>query len=108
MPAAAQVFGTDSGSELGDSEDEVSSVGTPDVEGTSSRVDYQQRVRDAIGLESMRAAGVDDEELRAMLDEAIADAAAGMAAEGIPLDGADGWGTPLHSPVSSGSDEGGL
>ncbi len=104
-PVAAQVFGSDSGSELGDSEGEVSSVGTPDVDGPMGGLDYQQRVRDAIGLESMRAAGVDDDELQAMLDEAIADAAAGMAAEGIPLDGQDDWGTPSHSPVQADSDD---
>ena len=91
-PVAAQVFGSDSGSEFDDSDGEVSSVGTPEVDGLGGAADYHQRVRDAIGLESMRAAGVDDEELSAMLDEAIADAAAGMAAEGIPMgDDADAW-----------------
>jgi len=97
------VFGSDSGSDFGDSDGEVSSVGTPDVDGGG---DYHQRVRDAIGLESMRAAGVDDDELKAMLDEAIADAAAGMAAEGIPMgDVVEDWGTPTHSPVMADSDD---
>jgi len=102
-PVAAQVFGSDSGSDFGDSDGEVSSVGTPDVDGGG---DYHQRVRDAIGLESMRAAGVDDDELKAMLDEAIADAAAGMAAEGISMgDVGEDWGTPTHSPVMADSDD---